>query len=84
MINMTSDAERKELVENDVLEGTLQPVEKTYNKQELAEKIYSNSNWPVYHSNIFRIYDKEEAEQVTQAGREAMKEMTKNISEIWY
>ena len=81
---MTSDAERKELVENDILEGTLQPVEKTYNKQKLAEKIYSNSNWPVYHSNVFRIYDKEEAEQITQAGREAMKEMTKNISEIWY
>lgn len=84
MMNMTSDAERKELVENDILEGTLQPAEKTYNKQELAEKIYSNSNWPVFHSNVFRIYDKEEAEQVTQAGREAMKEMTKNISEIWY
>ena len=84
MMNMTSDAERKELVENDILEGTIQPAEKTYSKQELAEKIYSNSNWPVYHSNVFRIYDKEEAEQVTQAGHEAMKEMTKNISEIWY
>ena len=84
MMNMTSDAERKELVENDILEGTLQPVKKTYSKQKLAEKIYYNSNWPVYHSNVFRIYDKEEAEQVTQAGREAMKEMTKNISEIWY
>ena len=83
-MKMLNKPERKKLVENDILEGTLQPVEKTYNKQELAEKIYSNSNWPVYHSNVFRIYDKEEAEQVTQAGREAMKEMTKNISEIWY
>ena len=69
-MNALNDTERKESVN---LEGTIQPAEKMYTNQELAEKIYHNSHFPTFRSNVFRIYDKNEAEQVTEAGREALR-----------
>jgi len=80
-MNALNDTERKESVN---LEGTIQPAEKMYTNQELAEKIYHNSHFPTFQSNVFHIHDKNEAEQVTEAGREAVRELTRNISEIWY
>lgn len=80
-MNALNDTERKESVN---LEGTIQPAEKMYTNQELAEKIYHNSHFPTFQSNVFRIHDKNESEQVTAAGREAVRELTRNISEIWY
>ena len=80
-MKVSNDAERKESVN---LEGTIQPAEKMYTNQELAEKIYNNSHFPTFQSNVFRIHDKNEAEQVTEAERKEVRESTRNISEIWY
>ena len=65
-MNALNDTERKKSVN---LEGTIQPAEKMYTNQELAEKIYHNSHFPTFQSNVFRIHDKNEADSVKQKVR---------------
>lgn len=50
---------------------------KYFDLKKLAEKIYNNSVWPVYCSNVFYFYSPDYANKVTEAGKSILRELKK-------
>lgn len=52
---------------------------KMENLKTLAEKMYGNSCYPIWIDNVFRIYDKNTADEITEISKKITKKLSKKI-----